>query len=159
MAYHFDELSLGQRVAAGPRTITRADIDSFTELSGDRTALHTDEAYAATTPLGGLVSHGALNLSVATGLAYQTGAFDGTVLAFRELRARFDRPVFPGDAVTLELEVVGLDERPRADSGRVQLAMGLRNQHGKRVLTGEWTLVLARATDGRPDSNPSQDKT
>ncbi len=159
MAYHFDDLSLGQRVEAGPRVISRADIDTFSALSGDHTALHTDEAYAASTPLGGLVSHGALNLSVATGLAYETGAFDGTVLAFRELRARFDRPVFPGDAVTLELEVAGLDERPRPDSGRVQLAMRLLNQHGKRVLTGEWTLVLARVEGRGADSSPAAAKT
>ena len=159
MAFHFDELRPGQRIEAGPRVISRADIDSFSELSGDHTALHTDEAFAAASPLGGLVAHGALNLSVATGLAYASGAFDGTVLAFRELRARFDRPVFPGDQVALEPEVTGLDERPRPESGKVQLAMRLVNQAGKRVLSGEWTLVLARQQPGRADSSPSPETT
>ena len=91
----FDELQPGQAFTAGPRSINRADIDAFTALSGDATALHSDENYARTTPFGGIVAHGALVLSVATGLAYQIGIFDGTVLAVRSMDVSFDRPVFP----------------------------------------------------------------
>lgn len=141
---HYEDLEVGRCFTAGPRTLTRADIDAFTELSGDRTALHTDDAYAATTPFGGVVAHGALALAVATGLAHETGAFAGTVLAFRGLEARFDRPVLPGDALRLELTVDEIDTRPRPDRGRVHFAMRLVNQHDKAVITGRWSLVMRR---------------
>ena len=49
----FDDLEPGACFEAGPRRVSREDISRFAELSGDHMALHTDEAYAATTPLGG----------------------------------------------------------------------------------------------------------
>jgi hypothetical protein len=39
--------------------------------------LHCDDGYAATTPFGSVVSHGALNVAAATGLAYRCGLFEG----------------------------------------------------------------------------------
>lgn len=129
-------------MSAGPRVVTRGDIAAFAVLSGDHTALHTDEAYAAQTPLGGLAAHGALTLAVATGLAYESRAFEGTVLAFRSMTVSFDRPVFPGDTVSLTLTVEGLSPSPRADRGTVVFAVRVRNQATRRVLSGSWTLVL-----------------
>ena len=143
---HYDDLALGQAFEAGPRRVSREDVATFAELSGDHTALHTDPEYAATTPLGGLVAHGALSLAVATGLAHETGAFETTVVAFRSLEISYDRPVFPDDELTLTLVVEALDERPRRDRGRVRFDARLRNQHGKTVLSGHWNLVLKRSS-------------
>lgn len=143
-AHTFDELEPGICFRTGPRTISRSDIDQFTELSGDRTELHSDEEYARQTPLGGLVAHGVLNLSAATGLAYRMGVFQGTVLAIRSMEIKYDRPVFPGDAVTLQLTVAEMDPRPRSDRGRVGFEAKLFNQHGKVVLSGLWTVLMRR---------------
>lgn len=142
----FDELRVGEAYRCGPRRISRADIQDFARLSGDLTALHTDDAYAATTPFGGIVAHGVLNLAVATGLAYELGVFEGTVLAVRSTEARYDRPVFPDDELTLELEVAELEPNPRPGRGRADFHVRLRNQHGKIVLSGRWTLLLRRST-------------
>lgn len=140
----FDDLECGHRFSAGPRTITRADIDAFSSLSGDRTALHHDDAYASSTPFGGVVAHGALVVSVATGLAFDAGIFEGTVLALRSIQVDFDRPVYPGDSVRLQLEVRAKDARPRRDRGRVTFRLELRNQHDKPTLSGDWVLVIKR---------------
>jgi len=141
----FDDLVPGRRFEAGPRTVTRADIAAFAELSGDKTALHSDEAYAATTPFGRVVAHGALNLSIATGLAYSSGVFEGTVLAVRSMEIHFDRPVYPDDQLRLFVVVSDRDERPHADRGRVSFDVKLLNQAGRTVLTGRWSLVMRRA--------------
>lgn len=143
----FDDLHVGQVFEAGPRRVTRADIATFADVSGDHTRLHTDPEFAAGTPLGGLVAHGALSLAVATGLAHETGAFETTVVAFRSLEVSYDRPVFPDDALRLELEVAELDERPKPDRGRVRFEVRLRNQRDKIVLSGHWNLVLRRDDD------------
>jgi len=146
----FDELQPGQSFAAGPRTLSRADIDAFTRLSGDRTGLHCDEAYARTTPFGGVVAHGALVLAAATGLAYDLGIFEGTVLAVQALTVRFDRPVFPGDELTLQLEVASRAPPSRADRGRVTFEITVRNQRGQPVLSGTWVLVMRRSQSPPP---------
>jgi acyl dehydratase len=140
----FDDLDVGSLFEAGPREITRSDIDDFTRISGDKTALHSDDAYASSTPFGGVVAHGALSLAAATGLAYETGIFEGTVLAVRQMDVRFDRPVFPGDRVDLRLTVAERDEKPRPNRGRVGFDVDLRNQDGRTVLSGRWTLVIRR---------------
>jgi acyl dehydratase len=141
----YDDLAPGLVFESGPRVITRQDIASFSALSGDHTPLHSDDAYAAATPLGAVVAHGALNLAVATGLAFEAGAFRESVLAFVSMTVRFERPVFPGDAVTLRLRVAQRDQRPRPDRGRVTFEAELVNQHGKTVLSGDWTLLMRRA--------------
>jgi acyl dehydratase len=148
----FEDLQPGQEFTAGPRTIPRADIDAFTALSGDRTALHSDDSYARTTPFGGVVAHGALILSVGTGLAYEIGIFEGTVLAVRSMEVSFDRPVFPGDSLTLRLNVTAKDGQPRSDRGRVTFALEMRNQHDRLVLTGSWVIVVRRTGAGQCQS-------
>ncbi len=141
----FDQLELETEFEVGPRVVSRGDIDAFTAVSGDKTALHTDADYAATTPLGGLVAHGVLNLAVATGLAYELGIFEGTVLAIRGMDVSYDRPVYPGDSLTLALTVLELDTRPRPDRARAAFAIRLRNQHGKTVLSGTWRVLMRRS--------------
>ncbi len=141
----YDDLKPGQSFLAGPRTISAADVAAFARLSGDQTALHTDESYAATTPFGGIVAHGALVLAAATGLAYDMGVFEGTVLAFRSMEVSYDRPVKPGDQLSLTLTVEALDERPRPDRGRVSFRAQVANGDGKVVLSGCWRLVLRRS--------------
>jgi acyl dehydratase len=143
-SHTFDDLALQASFEAGPRVVTREDIATFARLSGDHTALHTDPDYAASTPLGGLVAHGVLNLAVATGLAFEMGIFEGTILAFRGIEVRFDRPVQPGDALSLRLTVARLDERPRPGRGAVTFDVDLSNQGGRTVLSGSWAMLMAR---------------
>jgi oxepin-CoA hydrolase / 3-oxo-5,6-dehydrosuberyl-CoA semialdehyde dehydrogenase len=141
----FDDLVPGLAFEAGPRLLTRADIAAFATLSGDHTALHADDGYAATTPFGRIVAHGALNLAAATGLAYSTGIFEGTVLAVRSMQIQFDRPVYPDDLLSLRMVVQSRDERPRPDRGNVAFDVTLTNQDGRTVLSGTWSLVMRRA--------------
>ena len=91
------------------------------------------------------MAHGALNLAAATGLAYRMGVFEGTVLAIRSMDIKYDRPVLPGDALTLQLTVSEIDPRPRPDRGLVGFDAKLFNQRGKVVLSGLWTVLMRRA--------------
>src|SRR5215510_4935691 len=138
--HRFEDFAPGQAYEFGKRRITREDIAAFADVSDDHTALHCDDDYAATTPFGSVVSHGALNVAAATGLAYRCGLFEGTVLAVLSLESRFERPVFPGDELSLRMTVKEVDARPRPDRGRVTFQVELVNQAGKKVLTGDWTL-------------------
>jgi acyl dehydratase len=138
----FEDFVPGRTFSGSPRHISRADIDAFTVLSGDHTALHSDDEYARTTPLGGVVAHGALVLSVATGLAYALGIFEGTVLAVRSMDVTFERPVRPDESVVLQLTVIEQDPRPKADRGWIRFRVDLLNAAGKTTMGGTWTLLM-----------------
>lgn len=61
--YDFEDLRLGMQ-ASFAKTITEADIMVFAGASGDRNAIHVDEALAQTTPFKGCIAHGMLTAGV-----------------------------------------------------------------------------------------------
>ena len=83
MAFWFEQLVPGLRLACGERTIGDAEIAAFAELSGDRNPLHLDEIRAREGPFGGRVAHGALGIAVATGLLAESGHTRGTLVALK----------------------------------------------------------------------------
>ena len=108
MGLYFEEFSVGQKVITEKRTITENDIMTFAALSGDNNRIHTDPEFSKTTMFGRQVAHGLLGLSIASGLAWQTGILDGTVIVFREVNEwKFVKPVFIGDTLYVDLEVQG----------------------------------------------------
>lgn len=139
----FEEFAVGQRVRTAGRTVTEADIVGFAGLSGDFNQIHVDAAYAKTAPFGQRVAHGLCVLSIASGLAVQTGIMEGTVLAFREINEwKFSAPVFIGDTIHAEMEVVELKAIPRLGGGAVVIAFDVQNQDGKSVQKGRWTVLM-----------------
>jgi 3-hydroxybutyryl-CoA dehydratase len=140
---YFEELTLGQKIYTAGRTVTEADVVSFAGLSGDFNQIHIDAAFAARGPFGQRVAHGLLVLSIISGLAVQTGVMDRTVIAFREIAEwKFSKPVFFGDTVRGEMEVVGLKPFPRLGGGAVEIALAVKNQKDESVMSGKWIVLL-----------------
>src|SRR4051794_8562639 len=99
-ALYFEDLSEGDSWTSARRTVTEADIAAFAGVSGDFNPIHTDEIFAAGTAFGTRVAHGALVLSIATGLRQQSGLFNGTLRALVEIRGwKFLAPVRAGDTI------------------------------------------------------------
>lgn len=140
----FDQLQVGQVFASGGRTLTEGDISSFAGISGDYNPLHVDEEFARRTPFRGRIAHGLLVQAIASGLAWQTGIFDGTIAALKEMLIRFQIPVSPGDTVRLELRVADKDPEPSAKRGWVRFQARVENQRGETVVDGEWLTVMLR---------------
>ncbi|MFQ5611967.1 MAG: MaoC/PaaZ C-terminal domain-containing protein [Anaerolineae bacterium] len=145
---YFEEFEVGLRIATASRTITEADIVSFAGLTGDYNQLHTDAEFAAETPYGKRVAHGVLTLSYALGLAVQQGFIEGTTLAFRELSWKFNAPVFIGDTIHLETEVVETKPMRRLGGGLVVLKARVVNQKGETAQRGEWRVLMASRPEG-----------
>ena len=139
---YFEDFEIGQTLITAARTITEADIVTFAGLSGDFNQIHTDAEYAAKDTFGQRVAHGLLVQSIATGLAVQTGVIEGTVLAFRELSAKFSRPVFIGDTVHVEIEITEKKPLPRLGGGNVTMKYSVVNQQGKVVQRGNWVMLV-----------------
>jgi 3-hydroxybutyryl-CoA dehydratase len=139
---YFDEFEVGQTVVTAGRTITEGDIVRFAGLSGDFNQIHTDAAYAAQGMFGQRIAHGLLVLSIASGLAVQTGIIEGTVLAFRELDWKFSRPVMIGDTVYADIEVEETKSLPRLGGGNVVMKVNVLNQHDEIVHRGRWVMLV-----------------
>ena len=141
---YFEEFETGQKVVSPGRTITESDIVWFAGLSGDYTQIHTDSQFAQNTPFGRRVAHGLLVMSIASGLAARTGVLEGTVLLFREITNwKFVKPVFIGDTVHVEMEVVEMKEMRRIGGGAVVIELRIANQEGEVVMKGNWNVLMA----------------
>lgn len=140
----FDEFEEGQTFTCQRRTLTEADIVAFAGLSGDFNPLHTDEIYCASTPFNGRIAHGMLVVSIATGQANQLGVFEGTTMALMEQNIRYVGAVKPHDTIQLELTIASKKETSKPDRGIVVVDTVVKNQDGKDVIQGQWTLMMAR---------------
>ena len=139
---YFEEFEVGLGLRTAARTITEADIVNFAGLSGDYNQIHTNAVYAVQDNFGQRVAHGLLVQSIATGLAVQAGFIEGTVLAFRELECKFSLPIFIGDTVYVDIEVIEKKYFPRLNGGNVTMKYSVVNQEGKAVQRGNWVMLI-----------------
>jgi 3-hydroxybutyryl-CoA dehydratase len=116
-------------VVSWQRTFTEEDIRLFAKFSGDEGQHHLvpDER-------GRLMAHGLLTATLPTKI--------GGDLNFiaREMTFQFHRPVFAGDTILCEVELVEMT--PEEQFVRVVSKFVCRNQHAKEVMTGEARGVI-----------------
>ena len=85
---------------------TREDQALIYRLSGDRNPLHSDPSFAA---MGGFekpILHGLCTYGF-TGRGLLHALCDGDASRFRSMNARFSKPVYPGDTLTISMWVDG----------------------------------------------------
>ncbi|MCY2961049.1 MAG: MaoC/PaaZ C-terminal domain-containing protein [Planctomycetota bacterium] len=150
----FEAFEPGANWVSRDRAVAQADVDAFAALTGDHNPIHIDAAYAARTPFRTRIAHGLLVESLISGLAWDLGVFDGTIVALREVSMRFEAPVLPGDVLRLELEVLERDPAPGPRRGWVRFATRARNQRAELVLDGQWLTIVQRAAPGEPRPTP-----
>ena len=141
----FEDVDVGFRFETAARTVTEADLVAFAGISGDFNPLHTDAAFAAGTIYGERIAHGALVLSLATGLRQRAGLFDGTLLGLVEIRGwRFVAPVRIGDTIRVRNEVRELRPTSKPDRGIMVQRVEVVNQADDVVNDGELVLLVKR---------------
>jgi acyl dehydratase len=149
MPLYFEDFQVGQRFTTPARTVTEADIANFAGVSGDYNPIHTDAEFAKTTPFGERIAHGLLVLSMLTGLRQRSGHFEGTLIAWLEIRNyRFLKPVLIGDTVHGETEILEKRETSRPDRGVLVQRVRVVNQRGEVVQEGEFVTMVKRREGG-----------
>ena len=133
--------SVGSR-ATWTRTFTAEDVETFARLSGDRNPLHFDAEYASRTRAGRLVVQGGLTTGLFNALVAMKLPGPGSVFLHQEWD--YPAPVFIGDTVTAEAEVI----EARADKPITRLRCVARRSDGTEVLRGTCIVytMLADAT-------------
>jgi acyl dehydratase len=141
----FEDVEVGFRFETPGRTVTEADLVAFAGVSGDFNPLHTDSAFAAGSIYGERIAHGALVVSLATGLRQRVGLFDGTLMGLLEIRAwRLTRPVRIGDTIRVACEVTELRPTSKPDRGIMVQHIEVLEQAGTVVQSGEFVMLLRR---------------
>jgi acyl dehydratase len=139
---YFEEFELGDTMVTQEHVVTEEEIMAFARLTGDDNPLHTDHEYAKTQMFGQPVAHGLLVLSIASGLLWQLGFMQETVLAFRSLEWKFSRPVFIGDRIRVKVEIHQRKAMPRLGGGAVIFDVKVLNQDDDVVQRGKWNVLV-----------------
>ena len=127
----------------------------FAGLSGDWNPMHTDAEYARQAMFGERVAHGLLGLSIASGLAMQTGFLNHTVEAFTGLDWKFRAPIKIGDTIFVEAEVKEKKLAPGGAAGFVEFNVAVKNQRGGQFGFGLGHPHRRGADDRHPYSGRS----
>jgi len=142
-----EDFEVGQVDISRGRTITETDVVTFSWLSGDVNPMHTDAEHSARSPIGQRIAHGALGLSVSTGLSARLGYLEGTAVAALGIdQWKFLKPILFNDTFRLRATVVSARATSKPDRGVLVRRMELLNQRGEVVQEGMMTtMVLTRA--------------
>jgi acyl dehydratase len=138
---YFEDFQVGDKIITRGRTITEADIVTFSAFSGDWHPLHTDVEYAKRGPFKERIAHGFLVLSVASGLLPLS---EIAIVAFYGIdKLRFVNPVKLLDTIHVEFEAVEKQERDER-GGVITFRQTVKNQRGEEVAVGTMRSLIAR---------------
>ena len=144
---YLEDFKVGEKAVSPGRTVTEADVVIFAGISGDWNELHTNAEYMKNSLFGQRIAHGMLTLCIASGLSLRARQRRPVeVLAFLGMdNVRFKAPVFIGDTIRVELEV--LEARPsksRPETGILKFKNTVRNQRDEAVATWETVSMVPR---------------
>lgn len=142
---YFEEFTLGDVYEHRPgRTISQQDNAWFTLLTMNTHPLHFDEEYAKTTEFGRPLVASPLTVAIIVGMSVSDVSQRAIAnLGWKEIK--LTHPVFPGDTLYAESEVVGKREsKSRPNAGIVSVHTTGRNQDGVEVCTFERSMLIPK---------------
>ncbi|MEM0121366.1 MAG: MaoC family dehydratase [Thermoprotei archaeon] len=135
----YEDLSVGRKfVSRVGRTLLDADNVWFSLLTLNSNQIHFNQEYTkvhlADKPFGGrLVVNGVLTLGIVIGLSVTASGVEGIMLGLEQVK--FTHPVFSGDTIYAEAEVVEMRESSsRGGFGVVKFKTRGYNQRGETVV-------------------------
>ena len=132
-------------VAEMSRTVSAADIERFTQISGDRNPLHYDLDAAKFSRFGEIVVQGGITSAILNAVVAEKLPGPGTV--FLNVNWNFTAPVRPGDTITGHVEVIEV----RNDKPITKLRTTVTRDDGTVALEGH-TVCYTMALNSQGDA-------
>ena len=148
---YFEQFEVGQQFDhAIRRTITEADNVLICTLTHNPAALHLDAEYCREhTEFGRRLVNSCLTLSLMVGISVNDTTLGTTVANLGWDQVRFPAPLFHGDTIRVETEVLELREsRSRPDNGIVIFEHRAFNQDGVLVGICKRSALMLRNPEG-----------
>ncbi len=129
----FNTLEIGNNFSKST-WVTNEMIQGFAQHTGDKNPVHLDENFASKTIFKKRIAHGFLVGSFISAVLGNDFPGNGTIYLSQSMK--FKAPVFIGDEITVEVEVLSF---PKPE--RVLLKTNCLNQHRKIVIEGEALII------------------
>ena len=144
---YYDQWTLGDVIRHQPhRTVTETDNLLFSTMTHNPQPLHIDAEYAAATEFGRIVVNSTFTFSLLVGLSVGDTTLGTLVANLGFDKVKLPKPVFIGDTLRAESEVVALkDSNSRPEAGIVTWEHRMFNQSGELVCVCERTAMLQRS--------------
>src|SRR6267154_6380250 len=142
---YFEDFGIGQHlIHAIPRTLHGGDISTYIALTGDRHPLAASTELARSLGFTRELIPDLLVFHIVFGKSVPDISHNATAnLGYADVR--FLRPVYPGDTLVAESEIIGLREVSSGDAGVVYVRTRGTNQKGQEVLSFvRWVMVRKR---------------
>ncbi|MEE8462637.1 MAG: MaoC family dehydratase [Acidobacteriota bacterium] len=131
------DLFVGKK-ATRTLTLDAEKVQTFADLTGDYNPLHFDESFTAKTKFKRLVVQGGLTTGLLHALVAMEMPGPGTV--FLSQNWKFTAPVFIGDTITAEAEILSIHENKPV----TQLKIQVTREGEETVLEGEaWCYTFS----------------
>jgi len=144
---YYEEFSVGQ-VFEHPirRTVTETDNILFTTMTHNPARLHLDDEYMKNeTEFGGIIVNSMFTLSLMVGVTVYDTTLGTTVANLGMDEIKFPNPVFPGDTLNVQTEILEKrDSKSRPNNGIVLFQHRAYNQEGKLVATCNRSGLMLR---------------
>jgi acyl dehydratase len=143
---YFDELNVGMVIQHSlGRTITETDNVLFNSLTMNTQPLHLNADFASKTQFGRPIVNGILTMAIVVGITVGD-LTEGTIVAnLGYEKVNHPRPVFHGDTIYVETEVLEKREsKSKPDQGIVKMRHWGKNQHGEIVCEVERTALFIK---------------
>src|SRR5580765_232914 len=143
---YFEEFTVGRKFAHPMRrTVSEADYVFFTAMTHNPAQLHLDEEYAKTTEFGTRIVNSLFTLGLMIGISVGETTLGTTVANLGMDEVRFPKPVFHGDTLHVESEVLELREsKSRPQNGIVLFLHKAINQRGEIVASCKRSALMLR---------------
>ena len=144
---YFEELTVGRQFKhAIRRTVSEADNIFFSALTHNPAALHLDEEYCREhTEFGQRIVNSVFTLGLVVGISVGDTTLGTTVGNLGWDEVRFPKPVFHGDTIRAESEVLeARASKSRPDNGIVVFEHRGYNQRDELVMTCKRSALMLR---------------
>lgn len=146
--FYFDELEIGRVFRhAVRRTVTETDNVLFSTLTHNPAPLHLDHEYMRTeSEFGRVLMNSFFTLGLIVGISIQETTLGKTVANLGLDEVRFPNPLFIGDTVHVETEVIATrPSRSRPHNGIVTLEHRGYNQNELLIATCRRSVLMLRS--------------
>lgn len=140
---YFEDLEQGEIFYLPSRTMTDAIFAAFQLASGDNHPIHYDVEYCKRQGHPGFLAHGFQTLiQTAAGAGNFAHVIGEAMVGFVEQSSRFLKPVYSGDTLYPQLEIIELDSG--RTTGLVVVQSTVHNQKGELCMEGIQKYVVQK---------------
>jgi len=131
---NFNEFKIGMKDSVA-KTVTEADVIMYAGITLDTNPAHLNEEHAKNTIFKKRIAHGMLTAGFVSAVLGTKLPGEGSIYLGQELK--FTAPVYMGDTITAEAEIIELIP----EKNRIILRTTCTNQEGKLVLDGKAKIM------------------